>query len=118
MERTKKDTVEELKAIQQYFEANANGAYPICIAEAVQELNLHPQGQWNKINECNSFVNFKCSKCFRTISVHNPEKSITNMSIEDQLAFYPFCHCGADMRNSIKREPSLIIVPREEGTKP
>ena len=109
MERSKKDIAEELQAVRQYFEENNDGACPLSIIDAIEELKMHPEAQWNKISECNSFISYKCSNCFRMISIHNPEKSITNMSIEDQLAFYPFCHCGADMRKGLKALKGFVI---------
>lgn len=39
MERTINDTIEELKAVQKYFEETNNGACPVCILEAIKILN-------------------------------------------------------------------------------
>jgi hypothetical protein len=54
-----------------------------------------PQGEWIKNEGKDIRDNFyTCSKCGRSINV------ICGETIED----YPFCHCGADMREVIKNE--------------
>lgn len=55
-------------------------------------LEERPQGKWIKITKNGTIpVEYICSVCGRKI-FDNYELSVP------QSVYYPFCHCGADMR--------------------
>lgn len=60
--------------------------------------SVQPQrkrGKWIEIDICNCHATLKCSACDRVIE---PTFTFGEYSYEDIKEFYPFCHCGADMR--------------------
>jgi DNA-directed RNA polymerase subunit RPC12/RpoP len=65
----------------------------MALALAIEALrNERPQGKWIKITKDGTIpVEYICSACGRKI-FDNYEHQIP------QSEFYPFCHCGADMR--------------------
>ena len=57
-----------------------------------RDMNARPQGDWIKITKNGTIpVEYICSVCGRKI-FDNYELSVP------QSVYYPFCHCGADMR--------------------
>ena len=67
-------------------------------AYKVLKNDTRPQGKWIKVKEERMSVDmsgeivtrYKCSKCGRVIA-----------TFPSKLAdYYPFCHCGADMRGN------------------
>lgn len=54
-----------------------------------------PHGKWIEVDVCNCHARLKCSVCDRVIE---PVFTFGEYSYEDIKEFYPFCHCGADMR--------------------
>lgn len=53
-----------------------------------KEMTTRPQGEWILQYRCLDGEYYTCSHCERVILVE-PEQSLND---------YPFCHCGADMR--------------------
>lgn len=54
-----------------------------------------PKGKWIKVDVRNCHATLKCSVCDRVIE---PSFNFGEYSYEDIKTFYPYCHCGADMR--------------------
>ena len=55
------------------------------------------RGKWIEVEVHNCHATLKCSVCDRTIE---PTFTFGEYSYEDIKEFYPYCHCGADMRGS------------------
>jgi len=53
--------------------------------ERFGEPDERPQGEWIPLSAHNIY---RCSECGRTIE----------LTIDETLSDYPYCHCGADMR--------------------
>ena len=53
------------------------------------------KGKWIKVDVRNCHATLKCSVCDRVIE---PSFNFGEYSYEDIKTFYPYCHCGADMR--------------------
>lgn len=53
------------------------------------------RGKWIEVDICNCHATLKCSVCDRVIK---PTFTFGEYSYENIKEFYPFCHCGADMR--------------------
>lgn len=79
------------------YEAHCRSDYSIEQLADIIAPDERPQGEWILMKENRSVnmyrsgelvSNYKCSLCGRCIS--------TTIS---RLTDYPFCHCGADMRN-------------------
>ena len=75
------------------------------VREKVRALpSVTPQrkrGKWIEVDICNCHATLKCSVCDRVIE---PTFTFDEYSYEDIKEFYPFCHCGADMRESEDEE--------------
>lgn len=82
--------------------ANLNHIYGMVAPDIQRSLDVaikaleRPQGEWIKVKENRMSIDmsgeivtrYKCSKCGRPIA-----------TLPSKLAeYYPFCHCGADMR--------------------
>lgn len=67
--------------------------------ERYGEPDGRPKGKWIKVKEDRMSIDmsgelvtrYKCSKCGRMI-----------VTLPSKLVDYPFCHCGAEMKSSIK----------------
>ena len=53
------------------------------------------KGEWIEVDVRNCHATLKCSVCDRVIE---PTFAFGEYSYEDIKTFYPYCHCGADMR--------------------
>lgn len=53
------------------------------------------RGKWIEIEICNCHAALRCSVCDRVIE---PTFTFGEYSYESIKKWYPFCHCGADMR--------------------
>lgn len=75
------------------------GTYKLeVLSEYLRNYFLTPQrkhGKWIEVDICNCHATLKCSVCDRVIE---PTFTFDEYSYEDIKEFYPFCHCGADMR--------------------
>ena len=62
---------------------------------AVEALRIHKKGHWlkQKISNCHAIL--MCSECGRLIE---PTFDFGLFSMDTTREVYPFCHCGADMR--------------------
>ena len=58
-----------------------------------------PKSKWIEVSICNCHATLKCSVCDRVIE---PTFTFGEYSYEDIIKFYPYCHCGADMRGDEK----------------
>lgn len=56
-----------------------------------------PKGKWVEVDVRNCHATLKCSVCDRVIE---PSFNFGEYSYEDIKTFYPYCHCGADMRST------------------
>ena len=89
--------------ILSYFRLDDNGETLVLtdrggLTRAVKLLPYEErtQGEWIKNEGKDIRDNFyTCSKCGRTV----------NVLCGETLADYPFCHCGADMRQETEKEP-------------
>lgn len=101
------------EALKESFNENCAGDCACCIHHKWEENNIkdhcllidnaptveaRPQGEWIKVKENRMSIDmsgeivtqYKCSKCERVIA-----------TLPSKLAeYYPFCHCGADMRGA------------------
>lgn len=71
------------------------GTHREFILTAIKALKKRPQGEWIEQKVCNCYAKLKCSVCDRIIE---PTFTYGEYSYEDIKEWYPFCHCGADMR--------------------
>lgn len=53
-----------------------------------------PKGKWIEVEVHDFYATLKCSVCDRVIE---PHFTFGEYSYEDIKAFYPYCHCGAEM---------------------
>lgn len=53
------------------------------------------KGKWIEVDVHNCHATLKCSVCDRVIE---PSFTFGEYSYEDIKTFYPYCHCGAEMR--------------------
>lgn len=69
------------------------------VTEFVEDLpSVTPKpktGHWIEVDIRNCHATLKCSVCDRVIK---PTFTYGEYSYEDIKEWYPFCHCGADMR--------------------
>lgn len=61
----------------------------------VSTIEERPKGEWIEVDVRNCHATLKCSVCDRVIE---PTFNFGEYSYEDIKTFYPYCHCGADMR--------------------
>lgn len=59
-------------------------------------LEERPKGKWIEVDVRNCHATLKCSVCDRVIE---PTFNFGEYSYEDIKTFYPYCHCGAEMRD-------------------
>lgn len=64
---------------------------------AIKALEERPKGKWIEVDVRNCHATLKCSVCDRVIE---PSFTFGEYSYEDIKTFYPYCHCGADMRSA------------------
>ena len=57
---------------------------------AIEALQERPKGRWIEVPDKIWSHEFKCSCCGRSVYTMIGEKGVVN--------WYPYCHCGADMR--------------------
>ena len=69
------------------------------LAELPSVTPQRPKGKWIEQKVCNCYATLKCSVCDRIIE---PTFTYGEYSYEDIEEWYPFCHCGADMRGEEK----------------
>ena len=62
------------------------------ISDLIKAYDERPKGEWILQYRCLDGEYYTCSQCERMILVE-PEQSLSD---------YPFCHCGADMRDTTK----------------
>ena len=97
---TNEEAIKRLKEVQAEFNENwvDYGGINEAFKKAYQALAKRSQGEWIKVKEERMSVDmsgeivtqYKCSKCGRVIA-----------TFPSKLAdYYPFCHCGADMRDA------------------
>ena len=92
--------IDEAPTVETDIEVVAKDAYKHGYTDGWKERfgepNEKPQGEWVKVKEERMSIDmsgeivtrYKCSKCGRVIT-----------TFPSKLAeYYPFCHCGADMR--------------------
>ena len=67
-----------------------------------------PKGRWVEVWRGDYIATLKCSVCGRRINIDpaNNEKEI--------LRKYPYCHCGADMRDHIPEATKKVEDGEEE----
>ena len=100
-----------IKSINDFYDNHFNGLVPnelITYAEAVDNfinnapaIEARPKGKWVKIREERCSVDmsgeiatrYRCFRCGRSITI-----------LPSKLVDYPFCNCGADMRNNKEAE--------------
>ena len=87
--------IDNAPTVEGFTKEDMSGAYNEGYACGSRE-NERPQGEWVKVKEERMSIDmsgeivtrYKCSKCGRVIA-----------TFPSKLAdYYPFCHCGADMR--------------------
>jgi len=91
------DTIESWLSCDDYNEAERH------IMRAMQSVlydlpSVTPQrkrGKWIEVEICNCHAALRCSVCDRVIE---PTFTFGEYSYENIKKWYPFCHCGADMR--------------------
>lgn len=87
--------INEAPSVEGFTKDDMAGAYNEGYACGSRE-NERPQGEWIKVTKAGTVpVEYICSLCRRKI-YDNYELTIP---IDE---FYPFCHCGADMRKARK----------------
>lgn len=78
--------------VDTYTEDDMSGAYNegySCGSREARTACERPQGEWIfEEEDAISRKSYRCSICDRAIVVYPSET----------LSFYPYCHCGADMR--------------------
>ena len=63
--------------------------------DALKAVDERPKGEWKRITEETANIQmFLCSVCGRKVEV--------GYSHISPSVYYPFCHCGADMRTEDK----------------
>ena len=76
----------EIKAIQEIYDKAMDG-------ERISTQPERKKGKWIKITNVNH--TYACSVCGRLlVNITDGENKVTK--------YYPFCHCGADMREGEK----------------
>ena len=71
----------------------------IALATAIKALReQRPRGKWIEVEVHNCHATLKCSECDRVIE---PTFTFGEYSYEDIKEFYPFCHCGAKMKEEV-----------------
>ena len=89
---------EAIKMLKSKMDGHTDTSYEWCecVRLAIKALEQQPEtGEWIELEVCNCYATLKCSVCDRII---NPSFTYGEYSYEDIKEWYPFCHCGADMR--------------------
>ena len=96
---TNKEAIEILEFAKKPFACSDK--YIEALDLAIKGLrNERPHGKWIKITKNGTIpVEYICSVCGRKI-FDNYEHQIP------QSEFYPYCHCGADMRGGQENDPN------------
>lgn len=96
------DALEEHKFVGNEFIRNDyqqgwNDAIDAIIDNA-PTIEERPKGKWIEVDVRNCHATLKCSICDRVIE---PSFTFGDYSYEDIKTFYPYCHCGAEMRGDV-----------------
>ena len=76
------------------LDADFSSSTVAAINMAIEALQERPKGRWVEAPNKIWSHEFKCSCCGRSVYTMIGEKGVTN--------WYPYCHCGADMRGEEK----------------
>lgn len=84
-------TIDNLNAVS-FYEANEHSreAYKEMRTAIKQLPSARPKGKWIRITQGADPEKYMCPFCHRTVYDYGPDCMV---SIR-----YPYCHCGADMR--------------------
>lgn len=84
---TREEAAELIKNCGFNVEGTIHDELEMVVLEALQE---RPKGRWIEVPDKIWSHEFKCSCCGRSVYTMIGEKGVAN--------WYPYCHCGADMR--------------------
>lgn len=89
---SRQDAIDILDAYQVMVENGEENPYAwarLRMSELPPAQQERKKGKWIMLNEGLIITTYKCSECGRTIW------DVTRCDVSED---YPFCHCGADMR--------------------